>query len=190
MISSSITTLFPAPQDAPALPAHGWAGRHKPCPLLHWQQHCGGSIPRVQHSQIHQASPAHYQRALCPSWCTHSWWEDRRVTFLLCLPTFAPEKPANLWCVLCFKIITPELSGMVQAGTASWRAGARAALLDWQHRSWGCLALGYEFSSLCSKIVLPFQWSRRDFRVCGSRSTRCDGVLSGPSTASGGRPVY
>lgn len=79
------------------------------------------------------------------------------MTFLLYLPAFAPQTPANLWCLLYFSIITSELthgSGMIQPGTAFPEAGARAGLLDWQHRHWG----GWPWVlSLSCKIVLHFQ---------------------------------
>lgn len=50
------------------------------------------------------------------------------------LPTFAPQKPANLWRSLYFKIITSELtcvSGMIQTGAASpagWSRSGSAGL--------------------------------------------------------------
>lgn len=64
------------------------------------------------------------RHAPCPTQCIHSrcGWEERHVTFLMCLPTFAPQKSVNLWRLLYFNIITSELtcvSGMIQRGAAS-----------------------------------------------------------------------
>lgn len=72
--------------------------------------------------------------ALCPSQHVHSWWEEQCVTFLLYLPTFAPQTPANLWRLLYFKIITSKLtcgSGMIQPGAAfpeGWSQSRAAGL--------------------------------------------------------------
>lgn len=68
------------------------------------------------------------QHALYPSQCICSRWEERCATFLVYVPTPAPQKPGSSWCLLCLKMITSELtceSGMIQKGAAS--------PADWSH---------------------------------------------------------
>lgn len=154
-------------------PCQHTAEQHKLCPLLHWQQH-GRAAPRGTAFPNPPGQPclAHPRcwHALCPSQHAHSWWEEQCVTFLLYLPTSAPQTPANLWCLLYFKIITSELtcgSGMIQPGAAFPEGWSQSRAAGLAAQAWG----GWPWVLFLScKIVFYFQHSRKDLEVCGSWS--------------------